>query len=36
MEARALLLHRDHDFEKIAGISPLENEFFAIEQPGYL
>jgi hypothetical protein len=28
MEAQALLLHRDRDFEKIAGISPLENEFF--------
>lgn len=28
MEAKALLLHRDHDFEKIAGIRPLANEFF--------
>jgi predicted nucleic acid-binding protein len=28
MEAQALLLHRDRDFEKIAKISPLENEFF--------
>jgi hypothetical protein len=28
MEAKALLLHRDHDFEKIAGIRPLINEFF--------
>ncbi len=28
MEAKALLLHRDHDFEKIAGIRPLTNEFF--------
>ena len=32
MEAQTLLLHRDHDFEKIAGISPLENEFFSIEK----
>ena len=28
MESQALLLHRDRDFEKIAGISPLKNEFF--------
>jgi predicted nucleic acid-binding protein len=28
MEAQALLLHRDRDFENIAKISPLENEFF--------
>ncbi len=28
MEAQALLLHRDRDFEKIAKISPLDNEFF--------
>ena len=28
MEAQALLLHRDHDFEKIAEIRPLLNEFF--------
>jgi hypothetical protein len=32
MEAQALLLHRDHDFEKIAEISPLKNEFFTIEK----
>ncbi len=30
MEAAALLLHRDRDFERIAGIRPLENEFFPI------
>lgn len=28
IEAPALLLHRDRDFEKIAGICSLENEFF--------
>ena len=28
IEAQALLLHRDRDFEKIAGIRPLNNEFF--------
>jgi predicted nucleic acid-binding protein len=28
IEAHALLLHRDRDFEKIAGICSLENEFF--------
>lgn len=28
IEAQALLLHRDHDFEKIAEIRPLLNEFF--------
>ncbi|MFH2219583.1 MAG: PIN domain-containing protein [Pseudomonadota bacterium] len=28
MEAQALLLHRDHDFERIAEIRPLLNEFF--------
>lgn len=28
MEAQALLLHRDRDFEQIARISPLEQEFF--------
>ncbi|MBI5896835.1 MAG: PIN domain-containing protein [Desulfobacterales bacterium] len=28
LETQALLLHRDRDFEKIAKISPLENEFF--------
>jgi len=28
MEAQALLLHRDHDFERIAEIRPLSNEFF--------
>ncbi len=27
IEAQALLLHRDHDFEKIAEIRPLLNEF---------
>lgn len=32
MEAQALLLHRDHDFEKIAGIRPLNNEFFNLDQ----
>jgi predicted nucleic acid-binding protein len=30
MEANALLLHRDRDFERIAGIRPLENQFFPI------
>ncbi|MBW1724186.1 MAG: PIN domain-containing protein [Deltaproteobacteria bacterium] len=33
MEAQALLLHRDHDFERIAEIRPLLNEFF---NPVYL
>jgi predicted nucleic acid-binding protein len=28
MEAQALLLHRDHDFERIAEIRPLLHEFF--------
>lgn len=28
MDARALLLHRDRDFEKIAEIAPFEQEFF--------
>jgi len=28
MEAQALLLHRDHDFERIAEIRPFFNEFF--------
>ena len=28
MEAQALLLHCDHDFERIAEIRPLYNEFF--------
>ncbi|MEE8397813.1 MAG: PIN domain-containing protein [Desulfobacterales bacterium] len=28
MEANALLLHRDRDFERIAEIRPLENAFF--------
>lgn len=28
MESQALLLHRDHDFERIAEIRPLLNEFF--------
>ena len=28
MEAQALLLHKDHDFEKIAEIRPLVNEYF--------
>lgn len=28
MEAQALLLHRDHDFEKIAEIRPLLHEYF--------
>lgn len=28
MEAQALLLHRGHDFEKIAQIRPLHNEYF--------
>jgi predicted nucleic acid-binding protein len=28
IEAQALLLHLDRDFEKIAGIRPLNNEFF--------
>jgi predicted nucleic acid-binding protein len=30
MEANALLLHRDRDFERIAGIRPLDNAFFPI------
>jgi predicted nucleic acid-binding protein len=30
MEAQALLLHRDRDFEKIAEIRPLVNEFFGV------
>jgi len=30
MEAPALLLHRDRDFEKIASIIPFENEFFVL------
>ena len=29
MESRALLLHRDRDFEKIAEIRPLAHEFFS-------
>jgi predicted nucleic acid-binding protein len=33
MEAQALLLHRDRDFERIAEIRPLSNEFF---NPVYL
>lgn len=28
LEAEVLLLHRDRDFEKIARIRPLSNEFF--------
>jgi predicted nucleic acid-binding protein len=28
MAAQVLLLHRDHDFERIAEIRPLFNEFF--------
>ena len=28
MEAQVLLLHRNHDFEKIAAIRPLFNEYF--------
>ena len=28
IEAQVLLLHRDHDFERIAEIRPLFNEFF--------
>ena len=30
MESRALLLHRDRDFERISKIIPLQNEFFNI------
>lgn len=30
IEAGALLLHRDRDFEIIAGIRPLHNEFFRL------
>jgi predicted nucleic acid-binding protein len=30
MEAPALLLHRDRDFEKIASIIPFEHEFFVL------
>jgi hypothetical protein len=33
MEAGALLLHRDRDFENIAAITPLDNEFFPIGKP---
>jgi predicted nucleic acid-binding protein len=29
MESRALLLHRDRDFELIAKITPLDSEYFA-------
>ena len=32
MEAQALLLHRDRDFEKIAEIRPLVHEFFTPDQ----
>lgn len=28
IESQALLLHRDHDFERIAEIRPLKNEYF--------
>jgi len=28
MESQAMLLHRDHDFESIAKIAPLDNEYF--------
>ena len=28
MEVQALLLHRDQDFERIAGIRPFHNEYF--------
>jgi hypothetical protein len=28
MEAQAMLLHRDRDFESIAKITPLDNEYF--------
>ncbi|MFC1533764.1 PIN domain-containing protein [Thermodesulfobacteriota bacterium] len=28
MEAQALILHRDHDFERIAEIRPLLNDYF--------
>ena len=31
MESHALLLHRDRDFQRIAKIAPLENEFFMPE-----
>ena len=30
MESQAILLHRDHDFESIAKITPLENEYFSM------
>ena len=33
MEARTILLHRDHDFEKIAEITSLEHEFFMSAMP---
>ena len=29
MESQATLLHRDHDFDVIAGITPLDSEYFA-------
>lgn len=32
MEAQATLLHRDHDFEKIAEKSRLEHEFFIVDR----
>jgi predicted nucleic acid-binding protein len=30
MESQAILLHRDRDFESIAKITPLENEYFSM------
>jgi len=30
LQAGALLLHRDEDFERVAGIRPLENEYFTV------
>ena len=33
MESEALLLHHDHDFERIAEIRPLLNEFFSAPLP---
>ena len=32
VENRAFLMHRDRDFERIAEIVPLENEFFRVEK----
>jgi predicted nucleic acid-binding protein len=33
MESQATLLHRDRDFESIAKITPLDNEYFSFKLP---